>query len=65
MVIGFAVQDTVYTTLQAALPQLMFYYYVILSISYMADWKYIKDHKEGIIQEHNIKENTKQKRTFV
>ena len=59
--VGFAVRATVHTTLQATPVQLVFGRDAVLNIQHVANWRYIKDRKQGIIRQNNIRENSKRK----
>ena len=50
---GFAVGATVHLTLQAMPSQLVFGYNAVLNIPHIANWQYIKDHKQNITQQNN------------
>ena len=55
----FALRATVHTTTQATPMQLVFGRDAILNVQFEADWKYIKDRKQKIINYNNQKENSK------
>ena len=55
----FAVRATVHTTTQATPMQLVFGRDAILNVKFEADWEYIKNRKQKIINQNNQKENSK------
>ena len=55
----FATRATVHTTLQATPMQLVFGRDAILNTMFEANWKYIKDCKQKIIDQNNERENAK------
>ena len=55
----FAMRATVHTTNQATPMQLVFGRDAIMNIKFRADWKYIKQRKQQIIEQNNRKENSK------
>jgi hypothetical protein len=59
--IMFAVRATVHTTLGATPSQLVFGRDAILNTQFVADWQYIKQKKQNIINKNNEKENAKRK----
>eukprot|EP00980_Cylindrotheca_fusiformis_P024408 scaffold11874_cov59-Cylindrotheca_fusiformis.AAC.1 len=59
--ISFAVRSTYHTTLQATPGQLVFGRDMILPIQFEANWEYIRQRKQKIIDENNKRENAKRK----
>jgi transposase InsO family protein len=55
----FALRATVHTTLQATPMQLVFGRDAILNTKFQADWNYIKQRKQEIINANNKRENSK------
>ena len=55
----FAIRSTIHTTLEATPMQLVFGRDSILPICHRADWKYIKDKKQRLINMNNKRENKK------
>ena len=55
----FATRATFHTTLQATPTQLVFGRDAILNSTFEANWKYIKDRKQKLINQNNPKENAK------
>ena len=55
----FATRATVHTTLQATPAQLVFGRDAILNTTFEANWKYIKDRKQKLIDQNNARENAK------
>jgi transposase InsO family protein len=54
---AFAIRSTVHTTLQKTPGQLVFGRDMIFNISHEANWKYIKDRKQKLINKNNLREN--------
>ena len=54
----FALRATYHTTTQATPMQLVFGRDAILNVQFQADWKYIQDRKQKIINQNNKKENS-------
>ena len=52
-----AVRSTVHTTTRATPTQLVFGCDAILNVSFEADWQYIKERKQTLIQQNNRREN--------
>ena len=59
--VGFAMRATVHTTLQATPAQLVFGRDQILPVTFKADWQYIKQRKQRLIEQNNARENKKRK----
>ena len=57
--VAFAVRSTYHTTTQATPGQLVFGRDMVLSISHVADWHYIKKRKQNQIGKDNKRENSK------
>lgn len=57
--IGFAMRSTVHTTTRATPSQLVFGRDSILNVNFEADWQYIKERKQKLIQQNNKRENSK------
>ena len=55
----FALRATYHTTLQATPMQLVFGRDAILNTKFEANWKLIKERKQKLIQQNNLKENNK------
>ena len=55
----FAARATYHTTLQATPMQLVMGHDAILNVKHEANWKYIRDRKQRIIEENNKHENSK------
>jgi len=55
----FALRSTYHTTLEATPMQLVFGRYAILPIFHQADWQYIKEKKQKLINLNNKRENAK------
>jgi len=55
----FALRATYHTTLQATPTQLVFGRDAMLNIRFQADWQLIKELKQAIIHQNNLKENKK------
>ena len=51
----FATRATLHTTLQATPSQLVFGRDAILNVKYEADWKFIRDRKQQLIDQNNKK----------
>ena len=58
---AFAVRSTFHTTLQSTPGQLVFGRDMILNIKHTANWEYIKQRKQQIINKNNQRENAKRK----
>ena len=58
---AFGVRATFHTTLQATPAQLVFGRDSILNIKHEANWKYIKERKQLLINKNNEKENSKRR----
>ncbi len=58
---AFGVRATYHTTLQATPAQLVFGRDSILNVRHEADWKYIKQRKQTLIDKNNARENAKRK----
>jgi transposase InsO family protein len=58
---AFAVRSTFHTTLQSTPGQLVFGRDMIFNIKHTANWEYIKQRKQKIIDKNNKKENAKRK----
>ena len=59
--VAFAVRATYHTTLKATPAQLVFGRDSILNIRHEADWTFIKQQKQKLINRNNVKENAKRK----
>ncbi len=57
--IGFAMRSTVHTTTKATPAQLVFGRDQILNTKFIADWQFIKDRKQRLIDQNNRRENAK------
>ena len=57
--LGFAMRATVHTTNRATLSQLVFGRDAMLNVTFEANWQYIKDRKQKLIQQNNKRENAK------
>ena len=57
--ISYGVRATVSTTTRASPMQLVFGRDPMLDVKYAADWKYIRDRKQKVINDNNRKENAK------
>ena len=55
----FAIRSTYHTTLQATPAQLVFGRDAILNVQFKANWTYIKERKQKLINENNRRENAK------
>ena len=55
----FATRATLHTTLQATPSQLVFGRDAILNIKHEANWKFIRERKQKLIDENNKKENSR------
>ena len=60
-VTAFAVRSTFHTTLQSTPGQLVFGRDMIFNIQHIANWEYIKQRKQKIINLNNKRENSKHK----
>jgi len=56
---AFAVRSTFHTTLHKSPGQLVFGRYMILNIKHTANWDYIRQRKQKIINKNNQRENSK------
>jgi transposase InsO family protein len=56
---AFAVRSTFHTTLQSTPGQLVFGRDMIFNIKHTANWEYIKQRKQQIIEKNNKRENAK------
>ena len=56
----FATRATYHTTLQATPAQLVFGRDAILNTQFKANWKYIKERKQKLIEQNNKRKNKKQ-----
>ena len=56
----FATRATYHTTLQATPTQLVFRRDAILNTQFKANWKYIKERKQKLIEQNNRRKNKKQ-----
>ena len=56
---AFAVRSTYHTTLQKTPGQLIFGRDMIFNIKHTANWDYIKQRKQTLIQKNNLRENSK------
>jgi hypothetical protein len=57
----YATRATIHTTLKATPMQLVFGRDAILNTKFEADWKYIRDRKQKLIEQNNKRENAKRK----
>jgi hypothetical protein len=57
----YATRATIHTTLKAMPMQLVFGRDAVLNTKFEADWKYIRDQKQKLIEQNNKQENTKRK----
>jgi len=57
--VGYAMRSTVHMTNKATPMQLVFGRDAILNIKFQADWQYIKERKQRIINQNNERENAK------
>ena len=55
----FATRATLHTTLQATPSQLVFGRDAIMNIKHEANWKFIRERKQKLIEQNNKKENAK------
>ena len=55
----FGIRATFHTTTKASPMQLVYNRDAILNIKYHADWKFIKDRKQKLIEANNRRENSK------
>ena len=55
----FGMRSMIHMTLNATPGQLVFGHDVILNLQCQADWQAIKQHKQSVINENNLKENSK------
>ena len=56
---AFAIRATIHTTLQKTPAQLVFGRDMILNVQHIANWEYIKQRKQTLIEKNNIAENSK------
>ena len=59
--VAFAIRATYHTTLQATPSQLVFGRDAILNIKHDANWKFIKNRKQLLIKQNNLRENAMRK----
>jgi RNase H-like domain found in reverse transcriptase/Integrase zinc binding domain len=59
--VAFAIRATYHTTLQATPAQLVFGRDAILNVKHEANWHYIKQRKQDLINKNNLLENAKRK----
>ena len=59
--LGFAMRSTVHTTMRATPAQLVFGRDAIHNIRFEADWQFIKERRQHVIQQNNKQENAKRK----
>ena len=59
--VGFAMRSTVHTTTKATPAQLVFQRDQILNTRFIADWQFIKDQKQRVIDQNNRRENAKRR----
>ena len=57
--VAFAMRATVHTTTQATPTQLVFNRDALHNVRFEADWKYIRERKQCLIQQNNKRENAK------
>jgi len=57
--VGFAMRATVHTTNRASPSQLVFGRDAMLNVNFEANWQYIKQRKQRLIQQNNRRENSK------
>ena len=57
--VGFAMRATVHTTQRATPMQLVFNRDAIHNVRFEADWQYIKQRRQHVIQQNNKQENSK------
>ena len=57
--VAFAMRATVHTTNRATPAQLVFGRDAMLNVNFEANWQYIKDRKQKLIQQNNKRENSK------
>jgi hypothetical protein len=57
--VGFAMRATVHTTTRATPMQLVFGRDAIHNVKFQADWQYIKERKQRLINQNNERENAK------
>ena len=60
--VRMAMRATVHTTTQATPAQLVFNRDAIHNVAFRADWNYIKDRKQRLIDQNNRRENAKRRR---
>ena len=60
--VRFAMRSTVHTTTTATPMQLAFGRDAITNVQFRADWNYIKDRKQRLIDQNNKRENSKRRR---
>ena len=60
--VRMAMRATVHTTTQAPPAQLVFNHDALHNVSFRADWNYIKDRKQRLIDQNNKRENAKRRR---
>ena len=59
--IAFATRATIHTTLQATPAQLVFGRDAVFQVKHLANWTYIKERKQRLINANNRKENAKRR----
>ena len=59
--VGFAMRATVHSTNHASPSQLVFGRDAMLNVNFEANWQYIKERKQKLIQQNNWRENLKRK----
>ena len=57
----FATRATYHTTLKATPMQLVFGRDAIINTKFIADWEFIRQRKQRIIHQNNLRENSKRK----
>ena len=57
--VGFAMRATIHTTMRATPAQLVFGRDAIHNVRFEADWQYIKERRQRLIQQNNDRENAK------
>lgn len=57
--IAFATRATIHTTLRATPMQLVFGRDAIFNVKHLANWRYIQERKQALINDNNRKENSK------
>ena len=59
--VGFAMRATVHTTMRATPAQLVFNRDAIHNVRFEANWQYIKERRQKVMQQNNKNENAKRK----